>query len=64
MPRRALLLAIALLATASLGLSACGRKGRLEPPPEQKLLQPEHKGSEDPGYIKPKKAFPLDPLLN
>jgi predicted small lipoprotein YifL len=48
---------------AALGLAGCGRKGRLEPPPGQELVQKNGKQS-DPGVYKPKKPFILDPLLN
>jgi predicted small lipoprotein YifL len=63
MPRTVPTIALILAAATALGVCGCGRKGRLEPPPEQQpLAKPGRAG--DPGYAKPHKSFPLDPLLN
>jgi predicted small lipoprotein YifL len=63
MPRHALTVLTLVALGAALGLTGCGRKGRLEPPPGQALV--EKNGKEvDPGIVKPKKSFFLDPLLN
>ncbi|MDQ0468223.1 LPS translocon maturation chaperone LptM [Labrys wisconsinensis] len=62
MPRLALPLLLAL--AAAVALSGCGRQGKLEPPPEQKLVQGQDGKSKDPGPEKPKTSFFLDPLLN
>ena len=61
MPRHALCLAVILAVV--LGLSGCGRKGDLEPPPGQALVDRNGK-KVDPGIAKPKQSFVLDPLLN
>jgi predicted small lipoprotein YifL len=65
MPRTAYHIALALALAAALGASGCGRKGRLEPPPGQ-LATPakDAKAPSDPGIVKPKTPFILDPLLN
>ena len=60
MSRTALIIALA----AALGLAACGRKGALEPPPGQELVKTPGGKTADPGPLKPKRSFPLDPLLN
>jgi hypothetical protein len=59
MPR----LALILVALLGLGLAQCGRKGALEPPPDQHLVSKGGKAV-DPGYVRPRQSFPLDPLLN
>jgi predicted small lipoprotein YifL len=65
MPRTAFHLALVLALAAALGASGCGRKGRLEPPPEQlPAPTPDGKKQPDPGIQRPKTSFPLDPLLN
>lgn len=65
MPRTASHIALALALAAALGASGCGRKGRLEPPAGQ-LAAPAKEGKPpaDPGIVKPKTPFILDPLLN
>jgi predicted small lipoprotein YifL len=63
MPRLALILICGVALGAALGLSGCGRKGRLEPPPGQELVEKNGK-KVDPGIVKPKQSFFLDPLLN
>ena len=76
MTRSLLTLMVVLSAGAVLCLADCGRRGKLEPPPEQQIaprqsaaktpsaLGPGNKAPPDPGYVKPKKPFVLDPLLN
>jgi predicted small lipoprotein YifL len=58
--------ALALALIASFSLAGCGRRGRLEPPPEQHV--PEKSGGlgkkKDPGYVKEHRALPMDFLLN
>ena len=63
MPRLAPSLPVILLVATALALGGCGRKGKLEPPPEQKLVTQNGK-TVDPGFVKPQKPFVLDPLLN
>ena len=63
MPRHAMSLAMILAVAAALAVAGCGRKGRLEPPPGQQLVTKDGK-TQDPGPVKPKKSFFLDPLLN
>jgi len=47
--------------TASVGLSACGRKGPLEPPPKADVTS---ENPDQPGQSgKPDRGFPLDFLL-
>lgn len=58
---RSLLLAVAL---SALGLSACGIRGNVEPPPDQVLPKNKDGKPVDPGVEKPKRSFFLDPLLN
>lgn len=59
-------IALALALVSSLGLAGCGRKGKLEPPPEQNV--PQKSGAngkkKDPGYVKPDRKLPMDFLLN
>jgi predicted small lipoprotein YifL len=43
------------------GLSACGRKGPLEPPPKADVTTTDQGAPEDSG--KPNRSFPLDFLL-
>lgn len=57
-------LLIVLLAGAALGLSGCGRKGKLEPPPGQDSVTNPQGRQTDPGPLKPKRHLPLDVLLN
>lgn len=74
MPSIAFRLGIVLACAAALGLAGCGRKGKLEPPPEQHLVQtpatttPDGRQTQpktvDPGPEKPKRHLFLDPLLN
>ena len=56
--------AVILVLAAALALSGCGRKGKLEPPPEQQLTKGPEGKTRDPGPEKPHKPFVLDPLLN
>ncbi|CAM5775645.1 hypothetical protein LMIY3S_05129 [Labrys miyagiensis] len=59
-------IALALALVTSFGLAGCGRKGKLEPPPEQHVSDkagPNGK-KKDPGYVKPARKLPLDFLLN
>jgi predicted small lipoprotein YifL len=50
---------------AAIGLTACGRKGPLEPPPAAAARSAEPDGTKpaDTGPTKPDKPFLLDPLL-
>jgi predicted small lipoprotein YifL len=68
MPRNALHLTLALTLVAGLGLSGCGRKGKLEPPPEQNVpagKQGSQFGKKKiPGFDKPQRTLPMDFLLN
>jgi predicted small lipoprotein YifL len=63
MPRYALTVLTLVVLGAALGLSGCGRKGKLDPPPGEALVEQNGK-QVDPGIVKPKKSFFLDPLLN
>ena len=45
-----------LAVAAALGLAGCGRKGRLEPPPGQQLVDRRTARRQDPGHVKPKTA--------
>lgn len=56
--------ALAFAIVAALALGACGRAGKLEPPPNQVLPTNADGKKVDPGIEKPKRAFVLDPLLN
>jgi predicted small lipoprotein YifL len=49
------------LVAAAIGLSACGRKGPLEPPPGAAAVAPQADEATPP---KPDKDFILDPLLD
>ena len=54
--------ALAAVLISAVGLSACGRKGPLEPPPKADVTTPEP--GENPNEAnKPNKRFPLDFLL-
>ena len=53
-------LVVVLLSAA--GLSACGRKGALEPPPNAQVTQPQD-GKANPKDQKPNRPFALDFLL-
>ena len=66
MPRTVLSLTLALTLVAGLGLSGCGRKGKLEPPPEQHVggTQGQYGKKKDPGFVKPQRSLPMDILLN
>jgi predicted small lipoprotein YifL len=57
-------IAFALLVLVALGLSGCGRKGALEPPPDQVLPTGPDGKPVDRGPEKPNRSFPLDGLLN
>ncbi|WP_448950268.1 LPS translocon maturation chaperone LptM [Labrys neptuniae] len=60
-------IALALTLVATLGLVGCGRKGKLEPPPEQHVSGGDDNGykkKKDPGYVKPQRKLPMDFLLN
>ncbi len=60
--RRVILRAV-LAATliSAVGLSACGRKGPLEPPPKADVTTDDQGSPQDAG--KPNRSFPLDFLL-
>ncbi|HZP18794.1 MAG TPA: lipoprotein [Bauldia sp.] len=53
------------LVLAALTLSACGRKGPLEPPPGAAVTKPDPSdpATADPTVKKPDRHFVLDPLL-
>jgi predicted small lipoprotein YifL len=53
---------IALLCVAAVGLSACGRKGPLEPPPGAAVTDKAGGPSAEPAK-KPQRHFILDPLI-
>lgn len=61
-------IALALTLVATLGLVGCGRKGKLEPPPEQHVSDGGdgngYRKKKDPGYVKPDRKLPMDFLLN
>ncbi|MGJ4858583.1 lipoprotein [Labrys sp. KB_33_2] len=60
-------IALALTLVTTLGLAGCGRKGKLEPPPEQHVSDGKGGGynkKKDPGYVKPDRKLPMDFLLN
>ena len=60
-------IALALTLVTTLGLASCGRKGKLEPPPEQHVSDGKGGGynkKKDPGYVKPDRKLPMDFLLN
>lgn len=57
-------IALALSLLAALGLGACGRKGKLEPPPEQNAARDSQGNPKDPGVEKPHRRMPMDFLLN
>ncbi|MDT3377178.1 lipoprotein [Labrys portucalensis] len=60
-------IALALTLVTTLGLAGCGRKGKLEPPPEQHVTTGDGNGynkKKDPGYVKPDRKLPMDFLLN
>jgi predicted small lipoprotein YifL len=60
-------IALALTLVASLGLAGCGRRGKLEPPPEQVLTGKENATTglkKDPGIVRPHRKLPMDFLLN
>ncbi len=59
-------IALALALVTSLGLAGCGRRGKLEPPPEQDVSEKANPDSKkkDPGYVKPDRKLPMDFLLN
>ncbi|MBP0579633.1 hypothetical protein FZC33_20550 [Labrys sp. KNU-23] len=60
-------IALALTLVTTLGLAGCGRKGKLEPPPEQHVTDGDGNGyskKKDPGYVKPDRKLPMDFLLN
>jgi|HubBroStandDraft_6_1064221.scaffolds.fasta_scaffold1921947_2 predicted small lipoprotein YifL len=70
MARTAFRLALALTLIASFGLvsfglAGCGRKSRLEPPPELTVGKSEDEARKhDPGIVKPHRSLPMDFLLN
>ena len=69
MAANAFRIALALTLVTTLGLTGCGRKGRLEPPPEQHVKDGDANGNgysrkKDPGYVKPDRKLPMDFLLN
>lgn len=59
-------IALALALVTSLGLAGCGRRGKLEPPPEQNVPDKTDASGKkkDPGYEKPHRPLPMDFLLN
>jgi predicted small lipoprotein YifL len=59
-------IALALALVTSLGLAGCGRRGKLEPPPEQGVPEKADANGKkrDPGYVKPDRKLPMDFLLN
>jgi predicted small lipoprotein YifL len=63
MPRFLPSLALIASLVLSAALGGCGRKGALEPPPGQALVERNGK-KVDPGIVKPNRPFFLDPLLN
>jgi len=56
---------LAAVLIASVGLSACGRKGALQPPPKAAITEDQAAtdGSQPPGNDGPNRKFPLDFLL-
>jgi predicted small lipoprotein YifL len=66
MARYAFRVALALTLMTSLGLAGCGRRGKLEPPPEQNVPdKADGTGKKkDPGFVKPHRKLPMDFLLN
>jgi predicted small lipoprotein YifL len=63
MQRTALLLLV-LTAAGAVGLAGCGRRGPLEPPPDQVLPKGADGKPVDRGPEKPDRPFVLDGLLN
>ena len=55
--------AVGLVILTALGLSGCGRKGPLEPPPSARITNPDGTTAPDTGPIKPSRHFVLDPLI-
>lgn len=55
--------AVAAVMVAALGLSACGRKGALEPPPGSAVTQTTDGKPANPGPQRPQRSFFLDGLL-
>ena len=51
------------LLVAGLALSACGRRGSLQPPPGAALEQPQAAAEAEIAEEKPDTSFILDPLL-
>jgi len=48
---------------AALALSACGRKGDPEPPPNAAITKSDAAAPADPSAGKPSRSFVLDPLV-
>lgn len=53
--------ALAAVLISAIGLSACGRKGALQPPPKADVTSEDDPS--DPNAGKPERSFPLDFLL-
>jgi len=60
--RRVFRAALAVVLLSAVGLSACGRKGALEPPPSAQVAPPED-GKANPKDQKPDRPFALDFLI-
>lgn len=60
--RRVFPAVLAVVLLSAVGLSACGRKGALEPPPSAQATQPED-GKANPKDQKPDRPFALDFLI-
>ena len=63
MRRSGLHLALALLLATAMGLSACGRKGPLERPPNAPRSQADASAPANPDSDRPQRPFVLDRLI-
>jgi predicted small lipoprotein YifL len=62
--RRVFRAVLAVVLLSAVGLSACGRKGALEPPPSAQATQPnDSNASPNPKDQKPNRPFALDFLI-